>query len=222
MPRSTQPHRRRLPEWLLAAGLYGALTFWFLIPDPHLLANHLPSDLGDPLLNLFFLKWSATHLGVGFEGFWDAPFFHPASGVMALSDHLLGPAAIVLVLTAGLDLGYVSSYNVLFLSSFWLGASLMFWTARRQGMSFPAALVAGSVFAFNPYRWDQAPHLQILLSQWLPFGSLALLPPPRRPQSQSRGSIPHRLGSPLERWCLSGISRPLGPGGDPGYRRLLE
>jgi hypothetical protein len=57
----------------------------------------------------------------------------------------------------------------LYLGSFVLCGWAAWWVCRRQGLAFAPALLAGCVFAFSSFRWDQKSHLQILLAGWVPL-----------------------------------------------------
>lgn len=153
----------------LAAGLlYALLTLLFLHPDPRAFNATIAPDLGDPVFNLTILKWGAAQWSAGLPDFWNAPFFFPAQGTITLSDHLLGPAAIVALLSlVGCD--PVSAYNWLFLSSFALSGLATFWVLRRSELSWSAAFAGGLIFAFSPFRLEQRPHLQVLLAQFMPL-----------------------------------------------------
>src|ERR1700712_37761 len=49
----------RLLPWLAVALLYTAATLIYFWPLPRLFGTHLGPDLGDPLFNLWVLKWGA-------------------------------------------------------------------------------------------------------------------------------------------------------------------
>jgi hypothetical protein len=168
-------------EAILAFALFLAATLAYILPfmgDPR---GTLGPDRGDPRLNLYFLLWSGHQISLGLPDLWNAPFFHPTPGALKISDHLLGPAAQTLALGA-LGIDGATAYNLLFLSSFALGGLTTWWLLRRAGLGFAGALLGGWIFAFAHSRWDEASHLQILLSQWLPATLLAwdrLLDEPR-------------------------------------------
>src|SRR5205807_4476776 len=88
--------------WRLAAAFagYALLAALYLRPIWRVLGTHLAAGLGDPLFNLYILKWVAHEAHLGFAGFWDAPFFYPAHDVLAYSDHLLGPGLAAAAFTA--------------------------------------------------------------------------------------------------------------------------
>ena len=87
---------------------------------------------------------------------------------MTLSDHVIGPA-IQASLLHRLGVNEVGGYNFLFLGSFVLCGLTTTWVLRRAGIGLPAAILAGIMFAFSPYRSDQRAHLQVLLMQWIPL-----------------------------------------------------
>ena len=154
-----------------ALALFVALTWWNLDFRPEYAGDRLPSDLGDPVLVLYFLEWGGRSLAAGLDGyleFWDANFYYPAKSVMAFSDHVLGPAIQASTFKLLWDNG-VAAYNFLFLGSFVLSGLTTAWVVRQAGGSRAAALLAGVVFAFSPYRFDQRAHLQVLLAQWIPL-----------------------------------------------------
>ena len=168
MPVETPSTTRLRAEHALAFAFFSALSLAYLRPIWRLFASHLAPDLGDPLFNLVLLKWGARKLSTGFAGFWDAPFFFPATGVTAFSDHLLGPAGVAALL-GRFGVPPVAAYNLLFLGSFVLSGWTTYWVLRRMGRSGIAAVLGGMAFAFAPFRWDQGSHLQVLLAQWIPL-----------------------------------------------------
>jgi hypothetical protein len=76
------------------------------------LANRLGPDQGDPIFYVYLLKWVAHRLPEGLAGLWNPPFFHPMPGVLALSDHLLGPGVAFAALRAA-GLPALAAYNLL-------------------------------------------------------------------------------------------------------------
>jgi hypothetical protein len=133
----------------------------------------LPSDLGDPLLNTWILAWGADRAAHGFHGLWNAPIFFPYLNTLAYSEHLLG----VLPFTAPvqwLTRNPVAAYNFAFLFSYVLAGTGMYVLARSVCGRRDAALLAALTFAFSPYRTLQEPHLQVLMSGWMPLALWAL------------------------------------------------
>ena len=162
------PPSRRLLPWLALTALYTALTLVYFWPLPRLAGDHLGPDLGDPLFNLWVLKWGAHQIGLGLPDVWDANIYYPTRGTLAFSDHLLGPAA-QLFLFLKLVPDAIAGYNFLFLSSFVASALAVCWVLRRGGLSWIAAALAGGMYAFSSFRYCQLSHLQILIAQWIPL-----------------------------------------------------
>ncbi|MFN8644821.1 MAG: hypothetical protein U0802_25325 [Candidatus Binatia bacterium] len=126
------------------------------------------ADVGDPLLNAWALAWVAHELPGAPAHVFDANIFHPERGTLAYSETLLAPA----VLGAPffwLGAGPVGVYNLLLflgLAASGVGVAVLVHdlTGRRG-----AALVAGAVFAFLPFRFDHYSHFQLLQTQWMPL-----------------------------------------------------
>jgi hypothetical protein len=165
---SAQTLRERLRiAGIVAAVLYTVLTLVYLRPVWAVWQDHIAPVPEDPVFNLYILKWGVHQIRLGLPGVWDANIFYPVRGALTFSDHLLGPA-----LQIALFKNAIAGYNVLFVTSFVAGALATAWVARRggaSGSSFIAALLAGWMFAFSPFRLQHFNHLQILLAQWIPL-----------------------------------------------------
>jgi hypothetical protein len=159
--------RRALP-WLALAAVYTAVSLVYFWPLPRLWGDHIGPDLGDPLFNLYVLKWGVHQIRLGLPDVWDANIFYPTRGALAFSDHLLGPAA-QLVLFLALIPNAIAGYNFLFLSSFVASALTTAWVLRRSGLSWTASALGGWMYAFSSFRLSQMAHLQILIAQWIPL-----------------------------------------------------
>jgi hypothetical protein len=148
----------------IALLVYSLAALVYLRPIWESYADHLTPDAGDPLFNLYILKWVGHQARTGFAGLWDAPFFFPTRGALALSDHLIGPGLAIAWLG-----NPVAGYNLLLAASFVLSGLAAWWVLQASGRSFAAALLGGAMFAFAPYRWSQLSHVQILLAQGVPL-----------------------------------------------------
>ncbi|HYN23275.1 MAG TPA: hypothetical protein VE078_20110, partial [Thermoanaerobaculia bacterium] len=158
---------RRLPL-ALAAALYTVLGLVYLRPIWRVWQDRIAPNTEDPVFNLWILKWGAHQLRMGLPDLWNANIFHPTRGTLALSDHLLGPAA-QLALFEKVVPNAIAGYNFLFFTSFVLAGLAVCWIVRRSGASWTAAVLAGAMFAFSPFRIGQLNHLQLLLVQWVPL-----------------------------------------------------
>ncbi|MCG3210514.1 MAG: hypothetical protein FOGNACKC_04145 [Anaerolineae bacterium] len=148
---------------LLAVGLTWPLL-WHL-------AEAVPSDIGDPLLNTWILAWDAHALLTDPLDLFNANIFYPLPNTLAYSEHLFSTALLALPLQL-ITTEPTAAYNLSLLLSFPLAAFGMYllalhWTGRRD-----AAFIAGLVFGFAPYRFAAIAHLQLLTFQWLPFALL--------------------------------------------------
>jgi hypothetical protein len=162
----------RKSAWLAVAFFYAALTLLYAWPLLLSFGSRLPSDIGDPGLNAWILWWDAHVLPLT-DRWWNAPIFFPVKGAFALSETLLGLAPITTPLQ-WLGVSPVGAYNVAFLLSYFsaaLAAHALAWQLTR---SHGAALIAGTAYGFNPYRAAQLPHLQTLMSCWMPLALFAL------------------------------------------------
>jgi hypothetical protein len=154
--------------WTAVACFYTALTFVYFWPLPRLWQDHLGPELGDPLFVLYILKWGVHQIHLGLPDFWNANLFYPTRGALALSEHLIGPAAELALFETVIP-NAIAGYNFLFLSSFVTSALATCWVLRRCGLSWVAAVLGGWMFSFSPFRISQTTHLQMLIEQWIPL-----------------------------------------------------
>jgi hypothetical protein len=154
--------------WVAITGLYTALASLSLRPIWSFGGDRLTNSLSDPLFNLWVLKWGAHQIQLGLPDVWNANIFYPTRGTLAFSDHLLGPAA-QLALFLKIIPNAIAGYNFLLFTSYVATALATCWVAHRAGMSWTAAVLAGWMFAFSPYRFSQIAHLQLLIVQWIPL-----------------------------------------------------
>lgn len=157
--------------WLAWAAIlagYTLLSLLYLRPIWRVGGSRMAHSLTDPLFNLYVLKWSARQIRLGLPDFWNANVFHPTQGALALSDHLLGPAAQLALFLEVLP-NPIAGFNVLLFTSFVGSALATCWVVRRSGASWTAAVLAGWIFAFSPFRLTQLSHLQVLIAQWVPL-----------------------------------------------------
>lgn len=164
---------RRVPPYVLAGIAYVLLATAYTWPLLTRASTHVANDLGDSLLNMFIFAWNARTLPLT-EAWWNMPQFHPAVGVTAFSEHLLGLAPITtpLFLATG---NPVLTYNITFWLSFVLSgvaAHALGWSLTRR---HDAAFVCGLAFAFAPYRAAQLAHVQVLSSYWMPVALVGLV-----------------------------------------------
>ncbi|HVT58314.1 MAG TPA: hypothetical protein VHR45_07930 [Thermoanaerobaculia bacterium] len=148
----------------MAAAIYTAAALVCLRPIWETYSNHIAPDPGDPVFSLYLLKWVVHQIRSGFPNLWDANCFFPTRGVLALADHVLGPAFQIAWMHNA-----IAGYNLLVFTSFVLCGLGVWWVLLRGGCSWPAALLAGAMYAFSPFRLGHLSHLLMLLMQWIPL-----------------------------------------------------
>jgi hypothetical protein len=157
---------------LIAAGVFvvlaGLLT-WPRLAD----AASSVVDPGDPLEDIWTLRWIDQALLTDPARLYDAPIFHGFPLPLAYDDTSLGPALVALPLTA-LTGSMVLTYNLLIVASFALAGWSAFLLARHVTGSAAAGIVAGMVTGFWSYTFAHISHLSVLSLYPLPLALLCL------------------------------------------------
>ena len=171
----SSPHERTrwFVDGLLAVGLFAALTVVMTYPQVHGMGTHVAVNDGDPLFSVWRLAWVAHQLPRDPLNLFNANIFHPEPLTLALSDSMLVPALMTAPLL-WLGVSQLVAYNLVFLASFALSGAAMFLLVRSLTGHSGAAVVAGFIFAFLPYRYMHYPHLELQVSQWMPLCLWAL------------------------------------------------
>ena len=159
------PVGRETARVAAAIGAIAAVVTWPLLRQA---AWALPGDLGDPVLNTFLLGWGAARMLGGFIGVWNAPIYFPLKDTLALSEHMLG-VAVFTAPVVWLTGNPVLAQNLAFFGSFVLAGTGMYLLARALWGRRDAAFLAALAFAFAPHRVMHVPHLQVLMSGWMPL-----------------------------------------------------
>ena len=153
----------------LAYGVIAALIGRHVLASA---ATAVASDPGDPLLTTAILAWNARHVPWT-EAWYQFPVFYPTPSVLAMSEHLLG-ASVIATPLQWLTGSPLIAYNLTVLFSYPLCGAAMYALVWRLTRSSAAAFLAGLAYAFSPYRVSQLPHIQMLLSFWMPVALLGL------------------------------------------------
>ena len=133
--------------------------------------NDALTDVGDAKLVTRVLQWDFAQTFLDPLNLYQLNFFHPARYVLAFSENLYGVAVFGFPLLAG-GASPLLNYNLLLLLGMFLSA-ISAWALAREITGDPiAAVLAGLVFAFLPWRFSQLAHLQF---QWAGFLCLLLL-----------------------------------------------
>lgn len=127
----------------------------------------------DSILNAGILEWgyrsiwsSQRHIFQWVAGF-------PVENSLVVIDNLVGWQLFYSPLRA-MGMGIPASYNILFIVSFLISGLGTAALARQLGTDKWGALVAGLIFAFNPFHLGHAVHLQTLAICWSPLALLFL------------------------------------------------
>ena len=151
--------------------LYSLLTVVMTYPQ----ILHMPDgvhDDGDPLMVTWVLAWVAHQLPRAPAHLFDANIFYPERNTLAYSETLIVPGIAAAPLH-WLGVGPIFIHNLVFLSGFALSGVGVALLVRRLTGDTGAAIVAGIVFAFPPYRIDHYAHLQLQQTQFIPLALLA-------------------------------------------------
>jgi hypothetical protein len=153
--------------WLASVVVFTVLTAAVTWPQVRHLKDGV-ADAGDPLLNTWALAWVAHQLPYAPAHIFDGNIFHPERRTLAYSETLLAPGLLGAPLH-WLGVGPIAVYNVFFFFAFvfsgvGVAAVVHDLTGRKD-----AALVAGTAFAFLPFRFDHYSHFQLLQTQWMPL-----------------------------------------------------
>ena len=158
-------------HWVSAVLVFALLAIihtWPLATDPGVLSRN---DNGDAQLNEWIVAWVAHQLPRDPANLFQGNIFYPARDVLAFSEPLIVPAMLV---APALWLGAspVLAINLLMLIGFTLtglSAYALAWAWTRDRL---AAIVAGSLFAFNAHTLTRLAHVQAVQMYGLPLALL--------------------------------------------------
>lgn len=130
-------------------------------------------DHGDPLFSVWRMGWVTHALATDSAQLFNANIFHPLQLTLTLSDPIVLPALAGVPLRL---LGFhpVVVYNLLVFSAFWLSGVATYLLVERLTGSARAAFVSGLIYSTCAFRLDHYSHLELQMTQWMPFALLAL------------------------------------------------
>ena len=150
------------------AVLFVALTVFLTYPLAFRAGSAVIGADPDTELFIWTLAWDTHAFTTRPLAIFDANIFYPYADTLAYSENLIGSglfAAPVLWMTGN----PVLALNLVTLLSIVLCGVGAFLLARRVGAGYPAAIVAGVVFAFAPSRFFRISQLHLTAVQWIPF-----------------------------------------------------
>jgi hypothetical protein len=146
--------------------LYSALSVLFTWPLAADLSTQVIAHF-DPPFSAWRLARMVHNMSSGGPLF-DGGIFWPAQHTLAYSDAMPAQAVLAWPLLA-VGLSPLTVLNLLTLAGVAGSAIAAYVLARRLTGSTGAALVAGLVFAFAPYRRDHLQHLELQWALWTPL-----------------------------------------------------
>jgi hypothetical protein len=147
--------------------LFTMLTVLMTYPQVRRMDNAV-HDPGDPLLNLWALSWVAHQLPRAPAQLFDANIFAPLRWTFAYSETLLAPAVVATPLL-WMGTSRILVYNLVLLAGFVFSGVAVALLVRDLTRNSAAAIVAGIIFAYLPFRFDHYPQLQLQQAQWIPL-----------------------------------------------------
>lgn len=172
------PARRGAARYPLLVIGFMLLTILMLWPLAHQ-AGSAVVDQGDPLYDIWSMRWVQHQLSTDPAHLWDANILYPYDRTFVFSEPQLSSALLAwpLVLVTGND---VLTYNLLLFGTFVaLGVGMALLVEEWSG-NLPAGVLAGILAAYTPYRYGHISHLNLLSYGWLPLALWALVRYARR------------------------------------------
>ncbi|MGQ9554747.1 MAG: hypothetical protein ACUVWR_11600 [Anaerolineae bacterium] len=173
----SRPAERRLPICLASTGVLGYFTLATIVMTWPLIAHCRTAVIGwvgDNFYFVWLVGWFEKALAQWQHLPWVVPTLNYPEG-WNLAYNEMTPAMVLLALPMAVLDGPVLGYNIALLLSYGLsGFGAYLWVRRLTGNRL-AGLVAGTAFAFAPYRQAHAlGHLNLMGTQWLPFYFMSL------------------------------------------------
>jgi hypothetical protein len=155
-----------------AAGVFALLTIGMLWPLARDVTTVSPPHQ-DVYFNMWRLRWFAHALVTDPAHLFDGNIFHPEANTLALSDAMPVEGMVAApLLWAGVR--PVLVHNLMMLLPIAASGLAMFALARHLTGSRGGGLLAGIAFAFAPYRFEHAMHMELQWTVWMPLALLAL------------------------------------------------
>ena len=163
MPKT--PHTR---HFLVAAIVFTLASLVFTYPLVTSLSQANRLDSPDALLNSWIVSWNLEQLRNDPLHLFDANIFFPEKGALAYSENLLTASLLVAPVALVSD-NPILLMNAALLAAFILSGLATFLLAYELTRDPLAAILAGILFAFAPYRFAHLPHLQLQLAFGIPL-----------------------------------------------------
>jgi hypothetical protein len=147
--------------------VFFALTALMTWPQTAHMATYVGNS-DDPLLSIWRMAWIAHALPRFPAELFNGNIFYPEPRTLAYSDSVVlqGLAGAPLIWSG---VSVVTAYNWVLLGSIALSGAAMWLYAFQLTGSHRAALLAGIVFAFVPFRFDHLHHLELQATLFIPL-----------------------------------------------------
>jgi len=127
----------------------------------------------DIYFNMWRLEWFAHALSTSPFDLFNGNIFYPEPRTLAFSDAMLVQGAIAAPLI-WLGTAPVLVHNLMLLGAIVLSAVATFALVLYLTGSRGAGILAGTIFAFAPYRFEHIMHMELQWTMWIPLAFLAL------------------------------------------------
>jgi hypothetical protein len=174
MTEPSGPHGATRDVRACAAALvvFVALTAAITFPQISHFSTSVPYH-SDPYFSMWRLGWVAHAIAHSPQTLFEANIFYPEHHALAYSDAMLLPGTMLAPLFwAGLN--PVVIYNFALFAAFALSGTTAFILARQLTDDTAAALAAGVIYAFAPYRFTHYMHLELQIVFWIPLALLMI------------------------------------------------
>ncbi len=195
---STESRNITIREGVAVAVFSVVVTVVMTWPLVTTMGDVLPgmSEIGDPYLHAWQVKWQAHALITDPADFFDANTQWPHENSLAFLDTLIGYTPVGFI-GSGIDAA-IARYNTLYLFAYAFAFFGAYFLARHLGVGKAGALVAAAAFAFAPWRAAQNGHIAVLSSGGMPLALAFLLSGYRK----RRGTLVI-IGGVVAAWQLS-------------------
>jgi hypothetical protein len=159
---------------LIVLALFTAITPLMTYPAVFQWTHSIIGDHADSLFNAWILAWDVHKITAGeLLSLFNANIFYPHTNTLAYSEHMLGSSLWALPIMV-ISKNPVLTYNIVFLVGLILSAFGMYLLVFDLTENRYAAVTAGLIFGFFPWRFAHAAHIQLQMAQWIPLTFLYL------------------------------------------------
>jgi hypothetical protein len=127
----------------------------------------------DTYFNMWRLHWIAHALATSPTNLFNANIFYPEPRTLLFSDAMLVQGGIAAPLI-WFGVRPVLVHNIMLLGAIVVSAATMFALVHYLTRSRGAALLAGAIFGFAPYRFEHIMHMELQWTMWIPLAFLAV------------------------------------------------